>query len=457
MVVLTTPRRGPGHLRGLPDHGRALPEHRGDRVHEHDAQRRQHRQGLPLRPGPHRELGGRRRERGRHDAGRADRRGGRRRTPFDPAAVAITGKHPSGTELLQVTATSGDSATVAANATTAAQATVDVVVASERYPGTPQSKIAGTVVSPGGPVVDHGVQEARWWGVLGAVAGFIVSLLACSLLRPGRWSRDLAPHTVRSRRRMVELNATVMGDEMRGLLSGLRRPEGKVTVGIAAVDDRRVRDDRLHDLPAPGRPGRGGVERGAPPTRAGPRSPCSSPGSACSRRRSTSSSSDRSRRPCSRWRCSSPCSSSCADAASARAALGVRRPDHRDPRRGHDRRGRRARARRRVRSDDRQLPRAPHGRGLLPGLLRVRPAAAPARRGAALPRRRLQRGRARRGGGRVEPPARRRAQLGHHRLVDLRRRPALRTHAQPVGPAADPAALGADAAQAALAVARACC
>jgi O-antigen ligase len=156
-------------------------------------------------------------------------------TPFDPATVTITGKHPSGTELLQVTATSNDPATVAANATTAAQATVDVVVASERYPGTPQSKIEGSVVRTGGPVVDHGVQEARWWGVLGGVAGFIVSLLACSLLRPGRWARDLAPHSVRSRRRMVELNATVMGDEMRGLLAGLRRPEGKITVGVAAV------------------------------------------------------------------------------------------------------------------------------------------------------------------------------------------------------------------------------
>ncbi len=156
-------------------------------------------------------------------------------TPFDPRSVTITGVHPSGTEVLQVTATSNDPATVAANATTAARATIDVVVASERYPGTPQSKIAGTVVNPGGPVVDHGVQEARWWGVLGGVVGFIVSLLACSLLRPGRWSRDLAPHTVRSRRRMVELNATVMGDEMRGLLAGLRRPEGKITVGVAAV------------------------------------------------------------------------------------------------------------------------------------------------------------------------------------------------------------------------------
>jgi O-antigen ligase len=156
-------------------------------------------------------------------------------TPFDPGAVTITGKHLSGTELLQVTATSGDAATVAANATTAAQATIDVVVNSERFPGTPQSKVAGTVVSPGGAVVDHGVQEARWWGVLGAVAGFIVSLLACSLLRPGRWSRDLAPHTVRSRRRMVELNSTVMNDELRGLVGGLRRREGKVTVGIAAV------------------------------------------------------------------------------------------------------------------------------------------------------------------------------------------------------------------------------
>ncbi|HEY2221552.1 O-antigen ligase family protein, partial [Actinomycetospora sp.] len=92
-----------------------------------------------------------------------------------------------------------------------------------------------TIVSPGGPVVDHGVQEARWWGVLGAVGGFIVSLLACSLLRPGRWSRDLAPHMVRSRRRMVELNATVMGDELRGLLQGLRRPQGKITVALAAV------------------------------------------------------------------------------------------------------------------------------------------------------------------------------------------------------------------------------
>ncbi len=156
-------------------------------------------------------------------------------TPFDPGSVTITGKHPSGTELLQVTATSANPSTVAANATTAAQATIDVVVASEAYPGTPQSKIAGTVVTPGGPVVDHGVQEARWWGVLGGVGGFIISLLACSLLRPGRWARDLAPHTVRSRRRMVELNATVMGDEMRGLLGGLRRPEGKVTVGLAAV------------------------------------------------------------------------------------------------------------------------------------------------------------------------------------------------------------------------------
>lgn len=156
-------------------------------------------------------------------------------TPFDPSSVTVTGKHLSGTEILQVTATSNDSATVAANATSAAQATVDVVVASERYPGTPQSKIAGNVVSPGGPVVDHGVQEARWWGVLGAVGGFIVSLLACSLLRPGRWSRDLAPHTVRSRRRMVDLNAAVMGDELRGLLAGLRRPEGKITVGVAAV------------------------------------------------------------------------------------------------------------------------------------------------------------------------------------------------------------------------------
>jgi O-antigen ligase len=156
-------------------------------------------------------------------------------TPYDPAAVTITGKHLSGTEILQVTATSGNSATVAANATAAAQATVDVVVASEEYPGTPRSKIAGTVVSPGGPVVDHGVQEARWWGVLGAVGGFIVSLLACALLRPGRWSRDLAPHTVRSRRRMVELNATVMGDELRNLLEGLRRPQGKITVGLAAV------------------------------------------------------------------------------------------------------------------------------------------------------------------------------------------------------------------------------
>ena len=29
-------------------------------------------------------------------------------------------------------------------------------------------------------------------------AGFVVSLLACSLLRPGRWSRDLAPFTIRS-------------------------------------------------------------------------------------------------------------------------------------------------------------------------------------------------------------------------------------------------------------------
>ncbi len=149
--------------------------------------------------------------------------------------MTITGKHPSGTELLQVTATSGDAATVAADATTAAQATVDVVVDSERFPGTPQSKIAGTVVTPGGTVVDHGVQEARWWGVLGGIAGFVVSLLACSLLRPGRWSRDLPPHTVRSRRRMVELNSTVMGDELRGLVGGLRRPEGKATVGIVGV------------------------------------------------------------------------------------------------------------------------------------------------------------------------------------------------------------------------------
>jgi O-antigen ligase len=155
--------------------------------------------------------------------------------PFDPGSVTVTGKQSSGTEVLHVTATSNDSATVASNATAAAQATIDVVVASERYPGTPQSKIAGTLVSPGGPVVGHGVQEARWWGVLGAVGGFMLSLLACSLLRPGRWSRDLAPHTVRSRRRMVELNATVMGDELRGLLDGLRRPQGKITVGLAAL------------------------------------------------------------------------------------------------------------------------------------------------------------------------------------------------------------------------------
>lgn len=158
-----------------------------------------------------------------------------RGTPFDPRSVTVTGKRLTGTEVLQVTATSNDSATVAANATSAAQATIDVVVASERYPGTPESKIAGTVVSPGGPVVDHGMQQARWWGVIGGVAGFVVALLACSLLRPGRWSRDLAPHTVRSRRRMVELNATVMGDELRGLLGGLRRPQGKITVGVIAV------------------------------------------------------------------------------------------------------------------------------------------------------------------------------------------------------------------------------
>lgn len=156
--------------------------------------------------------------------------------PFDAAGVTVTAKHPTGTEVLQVTATSDDEATVAAASATAAQAAVDVVVGSERFPGSDQSKITGRVVSGGGPVVDHGLQVARWWAVVAAVAGFMLSLLACSLLRPGRWARDLTPYTIRSRRRMVELNQAVMHEALRDLIvHGLRTPAGKITVGIAAL------------------------------------------------------------------------------------------------------------------------------------------------------------------------------------------------------------------------------
>ncbi|MDL5155665.1 O-antigen ligase family protein [Actinomycetospora termitidis] len=157
-------------------------------------------------------------------------------TPFDPTRVSVTSKHLTATEILEVTATSDDSGTVSADAGTAAQALADVVVASERYPGSTNSKVTARVVSGGGPAVDHGVQVARWWGILGAVAGFVVSLLACSLLRPGRWSRDLAPFTIRSRRRMVELNQAVMHEALRDLVvNGLRSPPGKIAVGVAAV------------------------------------------------------------------------------------------------------------------------------------------------------------------------------------------------------------------------------
>ncbi|WP_433800253.1 O-antigen ligase family protein [Actinomycetospora sp. CA-084318] len=157
-------------------------------------------------------------------------------TPFDPATVSISSKHLTATEILEVTVTSDDAATVSADAGTAAQALADVVVGSERYPGSADSKVTARVVSTGGPAVDHGVQEARWWGIVGAVAGFVLALLACSLLRPGRWSRDLAPFTIRSRRRMVELNQAVMHEALRDLVvGGLRSPVGKVTVGIAAL------------------------------------------------------------------------------------------------------------------------------------------------------------------------------------------------------------------------------
>lgn len=157
-------------------------------------------------------------------------------TPFDPSAVSVSSKHLTATEILEVTVTSDDAATAPADATTAAQALADVVVASERYPGSTNSKVTARVVSPGAPVVDHGVQQARWWGIVGAVAGFVLALLACSLLRPGRWSRDLTPFTIRSRRRMVELNQAVMHEALRDLIvTGLRSPVGKITVGIAAL------------------------------------------------------------------------------------------------------------------------------------------------------------------------------------------------------------------------------
>ncbi len=155
--------------------------------------------------------------------------------PFDPSTVAVTGTNLSGTEIVRVQVTSAERAAVPAEATYAARALAEIVTESERYPGLPLSRVDGRVTSSGTAALDVGLENAQWWGVLGIVAGFVVGLGACSLLRPGRWARDIAPVSTASRGEAVAVNVSAMGDELRTLVHGLRTPAGRVTAGLAVV------------------------------------------------------------------------------------------------------------------------------------------------------------------------------------------------------------------------------
>ena len=156
-------------------------------------------------------------------------------TPFGPSAVTVSAVGVSGTEIVEVTTASDDAAAVPAQATDVARALSQVVVSSERYPGLALSRVTADVASPGGATVDAGMQDAQWWAVLGIVAGFVVGLLGCSLLRPGGWARDIAPTPVPAREQTVDLNGRAMGDELQRLVRSLRRPAGRFSAVAVVV------------------------------------------------------------------------------------------------------------------------------------------------------------------------------------------------------------------------------
>jgi O-antigen ligase len=156
--------------------------------------------------------------------------------PLDPAEVSVASAALSGTEIVEITVTSTDAARAPGQATYVAQALADVVTANETYPGNLGSRTTGQVLSPGGPAQDFTSADGHWWAVIGGVAGFVVALLACSLLRPGPWARDVAPLRIDDRRSQNTLNARVMGDELTGLVrAGTGTPEGRLTVLLTVV------------------------------------------------------------------------------------------------------------------------------------------------------------------------------------------------------------------------------
>ena len=143
------------------------------------------------------------------------------------------GEAVQGTELVDVTVTGPNPAALPRQATLAAQAMIDIVVATEHPPGAATSRVGGRVVDTGSPVEDLRAEWQRWSGLLGAVLGALLAWLACALVHPGRWARRIDTTAAISPAEGADRIAEDTHAEVLALWHGLRTKRGLFVAACA--------------------------------------------------------------------------------------------------------------------------------------------------------------------------------------------------------------------------------